>query len=151
MLRKSWISTILCLLAVSTASAQTLVVDKDTHPISQPTPAIPGNAYAAISGVAALLPGETLYIVTRSVCDASQIALGQTSTSTLTDAVPVEPQSNKLIIKKFDNLEISATHDLTAKEACIELGRNIGMRSDFFHDIHTEDLVDKMDFSKIKI
>lgn len=47
-------------------------------------------------------------------------------------------------------LDAIDAYDLSAKEACIELGSNPGMRSQFFHDIHTQDLVDKMDFSKIK-
>lgn len=42
-------------------------------------------------------------------------------------------------------------YDLTAKEACLELGRVPGMASQFFHDVHTEDNVENMDFSKINL
>ena len=48
-------------------------------------------------------------------------------------------------------LDAVDAYELTPKEACIELGRNSGMRSQFFHDIHTEDLVEGMDFSKINL
>jgi len=48
-------------------------------------------------------------------------------------------------------LDTCDAYDLTPKEACLELGRNFGMRSQFFHDEHTEDHVEKMDFSKINL
>jgi len=47
-------------------------------------------------------------------------------------------------------LDTIDAYDLTSKEACLELGANPGMRSQFFHDIHTDDHVENMDFSKIK-
>lgn len=46
-------------------------------------------------------------------------------------------------------LDTMDAFDLTAKEACLELGANSGLRSQFFHDEHTDDLVEQMDFTKI--
>lgn len=48
-------------------------------------------------------------------------------------------------------LDTCDAFDLTPKEACLELGGNMGMGSQFFHDEYTDHLVDGMDFSKINL
>ncbi len=112
-MRSIIVSAFMCVLAVNTATAQSLVVDKDAHTANQLTPVIPENAFTMVSGVSTLLPGTSLYLVTSSVCEASQMALNQAYTAG--SAEQAENNNNKLLVKKFDELEISPTHELTAK------------------------------------
>ena len=112
-MRRFFVWAFLCVLAVSTAAAQSLVVDKDVYSPNQLPPVIAVNGFTMISGLSFLLPGTSLFLVTSPVCDANQIVFGQVPNSGSTE--PTENKQNKLLVKKFDELDISPYHDLTAK------------------------------------